>query len=128
MIVSQNHIRSAQLARIDYACMGHHSYSAPPVWCRCSLESSWVFKPGPTPSSTHVDFSVRFEGACMPGLSQYLSRQRSTVWLTDGVWCAVTNPMASAAIDVVFADVVRKQIQAFEDRCTQVRRMAWLCT
>jgi hypothetical protein len=36
--------------------------------------------------------------------------------------------MASAAIDVVFADVVRKQIQAFEDRCTQVRRMASACT
>lgn len=35
---------------------------------------------------------------------------------------AVANPMASAAIDVVFSDVVQRQIQAFEDRCAKVRR------
>lgn len=31
-----------------------------------SLESSWIFKPGPTPNSTKVRFSVKFEGAKQP--------------------------------------------------------------
>jgi ribosome-associated toxin RatA of RatAB toxin-antitoxin module len=32
----------------------------------------------------------------------------------------VSNPLAQAAIDLVFADLVERQIHAFEDRCYAV--------
>ena len=59
------------------------------------LESAWQFRPhAPTPTQTHthteVDFRVRFE---------------------------VANPMAQAAIDLVFQDLVQKEMEAFEKRC-----------
>ncbi|KAM3569602.1 hypothetical protein VYU27_008310 [Nannochloropsis oceanica] len=68
------------------------------------LESTWQFQPGPafaaemsssssSSSSTHVDFRVRFE---------------------------VSNPLTQAAIDLIFADLVERQIHAFEDRCFAV--------
>ena len=61
-----------------------------------SLESAWRFLPGPDDGprgSAHVDFTVRFQ---------------------------VGNPVARAAVDLVFRDVAAEQMRAFERRCREV--------
>ncbi|CAM9361413.1 unnamed protein product [Scytosiphon promiscuus] len=55
-----------------------------------SLDSTWRFRPGSTPNTTLIDFSVEFE---------------------------VKNLLAAQAMDVFFDEVALQQVKAFERRC-----------